>query len=328
LKFDWLNQQENLFVLLDEKGIDISAWTQNNVWSKQDFDLCTWGDHPTLKTKQGRPECDFLFSAIANSTQRQLKSKIAEIKGRKAQGDEGLWMYMDSGASRSVISETSPLITHLYNLKETNGSCNVGNGATLKYLQKGMITNGNELTVVQDLQYDLYSAVAAAKRGITCVLDYNSKGEHQSYLLCKQSGTMTPLIERKKGILKIPLHLYINDKDKGLMASESTTLSMSTISKFWYGMDRCQFDPEFRDNNTDELSLFMCDIINSLSEKQRDYLIHVRLAHVPRKAILQMIKNGARGLPYADKFKELCRPCLEARQRAENHGKEINRNPD
>jgi hypothetical protein len=101
--------------------------------------------------------------------------KIAELKGRKANGDEGLWMYLDSGASRSVISETSPLKTYLYNLSETSGSCNVGNGATLNYLQKGMITSGNELMVVKDLQYDLYSAVAAAKRGVSCILDYNSR---------------------------------------------------------------------------------------------------------------------------------------------------------
>ncbi len=87
-------------------------------------------------------------------------------------------------------------------------------GATLKYLQKGMITSGNELTVVKDLQYDLYSAVAAAKRGVSCILDYNSKGENQSYLLCKQSGTVTPLIERKKCILEIPLHLYIHNKTR------------------------------------------------------------------------------------------------------------------
>ncbi len=190
------------------------------------------------------------------------------------------------------------------------------NGATLKYLQKGLITNANELTVVKDLQYDLYSAVSAAKRRISCILDYNHKGENKSYLLCKQTGTVTPLIERKKGILEIPLHLYTGTKDKGLMATEPNALSMSTISKFWYGLDRYQFDPEQRSNNTDELSLFMYDIINSLSEKQRDYLIHARLAHLPRKAILQMVKNGAQGLPYKGKFKELCRPCLEARQRA------------
>jgi hypothetical protein len=33
-------------------------------------------------------------------------------------------------------------------------------------------------------------------------------------------------------------------------------------------------------------------------------------------------------LPYSGQFKELCRPCLEARHRAENHGKEHVRHPD
>ncbi len=61
-------------------------------------------------------------------------------------------------------------------------------------------------------------------------------------------------------------------------------------------MGRCEFDPEIRSNNTDDLSLFKFDIIKSLSEKQRDYLINARLAHLPRKAILQLIKDGATGL--------------------------------
>jgi transposase InsO family protein len=72
----------------------------------------------------------------------------------------------------------------------------------------------------------------------------------------------------------------------------------------------------------------MFDVINSSGEKERDYLIHARLAHLPRKAILQMIKNGAKGLPYKGKFKELCRPCLEARQKAENQGKAKVRHPE
>jgi hypothetical protein len=41
-----------------------------------------------------------------------------------------------------------------------------------------------------------------------------------------------------------------------------------------------------------------------------------------------MVKNGAEGIPYEGKFKELCRPCLQANQRAENHGKETNRHPE
>ncbi len=86
----------------------------------------------------------------------------------------------------------------------------MGNGASLQYLEKGFVTNGNEVTVVKDLQFDLYAAVAAAKRGVSCILDFNSKGENQSYLLCKKSGSVTPLIERKSGILEIPVHLCQN----------------------------------------------------------------------------------------------------------------------
>jgi hypothetical protein len=41
-----------------------------------------------------------------------------------------------------------------------------------------------------------------------------------------------------------------------------------------------------------------------------------------------MIKNGTKGLPYEGKFKEPCRPCLESRQRAENHGKQLTRHPN
>jgi transposase InsO family protein len=93
-------------------------------------------------------------------------------------------------------------------------------------------------------------------------------------------------------------------------------------------MDKGEFDPYTRDNNKDEISLFTFDIINSLGQRQKDFLIHARLAHLPRKAILQLIKNGATGLPYKGKFRELCRPCLESRQRAENHGKQLIRHPN
>ena len=42
----------------------------------------------------------------------------------------------------------------------------VGNGANLQYLQKGIVTENNEINVVKDLTYDLYAAVAAAKTRI------------------------------------------------------------------------------------------------------------------------------------------------------------------
>ena len=187
----------------------------------------------------------------------------------------------------------------------------IGNEASLKYLEKGTLTKNNEVTVVQELKYDLYAAVAAAKRGISCVLDFDINGTNKSFLIDIKSGIATPLIERKKGILEVPVHLFTNNSDKGLMAKEVSNapkLSKACIAKFWFGMDQCKFDPTIRNNNSDDISLFMYDIINSLGQKQKDFLIHARLAHLPRKAILQLLKNGAKGLPYEGKFKELCRP--------------------
>ena len=81
-----------------------------------------------------------------------------------------------------------------------------------------MLTTNNEVTVVQSLKYDLYAAVAAAKRGVSCVLDYDTNGTNRSFLIDKKSGIATPLIERKKGILEVPVHLFIDNNDKVLMA--------------------------------------------------------------------------------------------------------------
>jgi hypothetical protein len=258
----------------------------------------TWGDHPTLKAKGG-PECDFLFNIYFSdenkqSIAKQRNEKMVELRKRKANGENDLWMYLDSGTSRSVIQEESPTRKHLLNLSETTSSSHVGNGANLKYIGKGTITTDNEVTVVANLKYDLYAAVAAAKRGVTCVIDFEN-GKNQSYLYCKTSGSVSPLIERKLGILEVPVYLYVNkSNDIGLMAKQiESKPSMSKFSKFWLGMDQGTFDPVERNNNKDDTSLFTFDIIQSLSDKQKDFLVHARLAHLPRKAILQMVKNGA-----------------------------------
>ncbi len=133
------------------------------------------------------------------------------------------------------------------------------------------------------MKFDLYTAVAATKRGVSCVLDFNANGHNRSYLLCKKTGTITPLIERIKGILEVPVHLYVDKNDSGLKVTDNgSTLKPVEISKFWFGMDRHLFHPTKRESNKDELSLFMFDIINSLGKKQKDLLIHARLAHLPR----------------------------------------------
>ncbi len=42
-----------------------------------------------------------------------------------------------------------------------------------------------------------------------------------------------------------------------------------------------------------------------------------------------MMKNGTTGIQmYSGKFKELCKPCLQAKQRVENHGHPHKRHPD
>jgi hypothetical protein len=115
-----------------------------------------------------------------------LAEKIQDLDERKAKEDTGIWMFLDSGASRSVIQEKSPIRALLSNISDTQGSCNVGNGANLKYLEKRMLTDNNEVTVVQALKYDLCAAVAAAKRGVSCILDFDTNGTNQSFLLDKK----------------------------------------------------------------------------------------------------------------------------------------------
>jgi hypothetical protein len=73
----------------------------------------------------------------------------------------------------------------------------------------------------------------------------------------------------------VPVHLYVANNEKGLMATEllttTTKLSKASIAKFWLGMDKVEFDPYIRDNNSDEILLFTFDIINSLGQRQKDF---------------------------------------------------------
>ena len=67
-----------------------------------------------------------------------------------------------------------------------------------------------EITVLADLKYDLFSSVNAAKQGLTSIIDYDlTSGKNNSYTIDKITGAVTPLVERGKGILELPLHLMI-----------------------------------------------------------------------------------------------------------------------
>jgi hypothetical protein len=80
---------------------------------------------PSLTTS---PQLDHLFPPKIKS---ELATQLAKIHSTKANSQEQLWMYFDSGASRSVISTTSPIRTHLQAVKPTYGSCSIGDGTPL-----------------------------------------------------------------------------------------------------------------------------------------------------------------------------------------------------
>ncbi len=71
----------------------------------------------------------------------ELKRKQEQLQ--KLQDDHlpQLWMYFDSGASRSVISPTSPIRSHLTQIRPVEGSCSIGDGTPLEYIEKGLFNN-------------------------------------------------------------------------------------------------------------------------------------------------------------------------------------------
>ena len=251
-------------------------------------------------------------------------------------------MFFDSGASRTVIQTESPLRSHLSNVIPSNGSCTIGNGTRLPYVETGNLTANNPATVVKGLEFDLYSAVAAAKRGISAIIDFDPiSGENRSFTYCKDSGEVSPLVERRHGALEVPVHLTLARKDTvGLIAKDLHPLSRAPvkgaldrfkpfqISAFWTSFDTTNFSLACREDNTTELSLFTFDVVQSLSQRDKDFLIHARFAHLPSKKILQLIHNGNTGLPFSGKLMDLCRPCMESKQRAQAHGKKAERHAD
>ena len=191
----------------------------------------------------------------------EIKKKQAALQSPLNDETPQLWMYFDSGASRSVISTTSPIRKHLSKPLPATGSCSIGDGTPLEYIEKGLFHNIIDTTVVRNLKYDLFSSVSAAKQGLTSIIDYDTKtGENNSYMVDKLTGNVIPLIERGQGILEVPLQLIVPREPNG-----AATLTAP------------------------EPMLYTFDILQQLNERERDFLIHARLGHAPKRTILKMI---------------------------------------
>ncbi len=93
-------------------------------------------------------------------------------------------------------------------MQPTTGSCTVGSGVKLPYVKSGVLPDHNPVTIVEGLHFDLFSAVASAKRGISAVIDSDlTTGENKSFTYCKSTGEVSPLIERKQVVLELPVYL-------------------------------------------------------------------------------------------------------------------------
>jgi hypothetical protein len=123
----------------------------------------------------------FLDHASLPRIYSQVKHKTKKLIEIDSRGIPGQWMFFDSGASRTGINSQSPLRSLLTQVEPTTGSCTVGSGVKLPYMESGILVDHNPVTVVEGLQFDLYSAVAAAKRGTSAVIDIDfMTGENKS----------------------------------------------------------------------------------------------------------------------------------------------------
>jgi hypothetical protein len=197
-----------------------------------------------------KPNCDpKVDMRCLNHTKihKQLATQLARIKENK-NAKEDLWMYFDSGASRSVISTNSPIRQHLQAIELAYGSCSIGDGSPLHYLEKGHVRDNLEFTVVDGLKkFDLFSSVHAAKQGLTSIIDFDMEtGENNSFTIDKTTGTVTLLVERGKGILEIPIHMMLPAKACVSVAPNTTTtqdaLPPHVVSTFWHCFDDSSFD--------------------------------------------------------------------------------------
>jgi hypothetical protein len=68
---------------------------------------------------------------------QDLETQLAKVNAIKHNSQKELWMYFDCGVSRSVITETSPIRKRLHGVTPAYGSCSIGDGTPLQYIEKG-----------------------------------------------------------------------------------------------------------------------------------------------------------------------------------------------
>ncbi len=90
---------------------------------------------------------------------REIKKKQEQLLAPQDSTASQLWIYFDSLACRSVISTTSPIRQHLLQAQPVHGSCSIGDGTPLEYIEKGVFNSVIDTTVVKNLKYDLFSSV-------------------------------------------------------------------------------------------------------------------------------------------------------------------------
>ena len=241
------------------------------------------------------------------SIPKQLDDKLQELASVQGRGCHGLYLVHDSGASRNLLCGTSsPLLSHLTNRRPSPpGSVVVGGGRLLPYHEEGEIC-GITFTTVKDLHYDLYSAICAAKRGVSTIIDYEhyergDGGQNRSYLFDKKTKQATPLIERD-GMLEIPVHLFLLSEKRpahsaGLTAGGGCAKALAH------------------------------DVLPKLHGNDADFLIHRRLGHLPARSIRALYKAGSKGIPQASATSPWCHSCHTAGHKREPIHRVSNRHP-
>ena len=241
------------------------------------------------------------LSKIANSTAlpvmdtkiaAQLDSRLQKLSANGS----GLHLVHDSGATRNLLCATSsPFLPFLTNRRPSpSGWVTVGGGRRLPYNEEGEIA-GVTFTTVNDLRYDLYSAIAAAKRGVTTVIDFEDD-INRSYLYDKHSKHATPLIERG-GMLEIPMDDFLTPESTGLVSSN------------------------------DSVALAF-DVLPSLKGVEADFLIHRCLSHASGRQLRQLQRSGSLGVNLFGLLPKWCQSCHTAKQKREPISQNAHRHPN